>query len=284
MLTYQFTGKERFAETASTSGGSNGLDNFGARYDSSSLGRFMSPDPDGLGSIRDDPQSWNMYAYARNNPLKYTDPDGMKYQICDNTNHCTEISDADFENNFQNANNVQLNGNQISIQDANGNFNKEGTFKRTSFDDLDSSANVVLFDLGRRAPAAEQMIYTFEKESIKQAVLGAVIGRVIGAVGEAVNAAKAGAEVPASTPVGRLGSPMNVAAGTNEGAVIGGRYYSGHALDSMQGRGLVPSVIEDTIGRGTVSPGNTAGTLKYTTEQAVVITNRAGDVVTAYPK
>ncbi len=33
---YKFTGKERDSES--------GLDNFGARYDSSSMGRFMSPD------------------------------------------------------------------------------------------------------------------------------------------------------------------------------------------------------------------------------------------------
>ena len=35
-LTYKFTGKERDSES--------GLDNFGARYFVSSLGRFMSPD------------------------------------------------------------------------------------------------------------------------------------------------------------------------------------------------------------------------------------------------
>ena len=35
-LTYKFTGKERDSES--------GLDNFGARYNSSNLGRFMSPD------------------------------------------------------------------------------------------------------------------------------------------------------------------------------------------------------------------------------------------------
>jgi RHS repeat-associated protein len=66
---YKFTGKERDSES--------GLDNFGARYDSSQYGRFMTPDPL-LNSGRPwEPQSWNRYAYVMNNPLRYTDPDGL---------------------------------------------------------------------------------------------------------------------------------------------------------------------------------------------------------------
>ncbi len=64
--THKFTGKERDPES--------GLDNFGARYDSSSLGRFMSPDS--APPILDNPQSWNRYAFALNNPLRFVDPDG----------------------------------------------------------------------------------------------------------------------------------------------------------------------------------------------------------------
>src|SRR5271157_4501256 len=64
----KFTGKERDAES--------GLDNFGARYDASSMGRFMTPDDFHNDSHVGDPQSWNEYAYARNNPLRYTDPTG----------------------------------------------------------------------------------------------------------------------------------------------------------------------------------------------------------------
>jgi len=66
---YKFTGKERDTES--------GLDYFGARYLSSSMGRFMSPDPD-TGTLIHilNPQRWNMYAYALNNPLTMTDPTG----------------------------------------------------------------------------------------------------------------------------------------------------------------------------------------------------------------
>jgi RHS repeat-associated protein len=61
------TGKERGAES--------GNDYFGARYYGSSMGRFMSPD-DGSDQDPSDPQSWNLYGYARNNPLVNTDPSG----------------------------------------------------------------------------------------------------------------------------------------------------------------------------------------------------------------
>ncbi len=74
--TLHFTGKERDHES--------GLDNFGARYNASNFGRFMSPDwsaspsPVPYASLPY-PQSLNLYSYVQNNPLKSTDPTG----------HCT---------------------------------------------------------------------------------------------------------------------------------------------------------------------------------------------------
>jgi RHS repeat-associated protein len=66
---YKFTGKERDTES--------GLDNFGARYDASSLGRFMTPDPLMASAHVSNPQTWNRYSYALNNPLRITDPEGL---------------------------------------------------------------------------------------------------------------------------------------------------------------------------------------------------------------
>src|SRR5258708_1228274 len=69
----QFTAKERDAET--------GLDYFGARYFSGAQGRFTSPDwsaspqPIPYADLSD-PQSLNLYAYVRNNPLRTADADG----------------------------------------------------------------------------------------------------------------------------------------------------------------------------------------------------------------
>jgi len=64
----QFTQKERDVET--------GLDYFINRYYSPTQGRFTSPDEPFADQQPGDPQSWNLYTYTRNNPLRYTDPDG----------------------------------------------------------------------------------------------------------------------------------------------------------------------------------------------------------------
>lgn len=64
-----FTGQERDSES--------GNDYFGARYYSSAMGRFMSPDPSGLVyADPTNPQSLNLYSYVLNNPLSFTDPTG----------------------------------------------------------------------------------------------------------------------------------------------------------------------------------------------------------------
>jgi len=70
---YQFTGKERDSES--------GLDNFGARFNASSLGRFMTPDwaakPITVPyAVFGDPQTLNLYAYVENAPVNRADADG----------------------------------------------------------------------------------------------------------------------------------------------------------------------------------------------------------------
>ncbi|MFO0280366.1 MAG: RHS repeat-associated core domain-containing protein [Acidobacteriota bacterium] len=76
-----FTGKERDEGT--------GLDNFLARYYNAPVGRFTSPDAPFADQEAEDPQSWNLFAYGRNNPLRFTDPTGRT--VCDvNGNHCRD--------------------------------------------------------------------------------------------------------------------------------------------------------------------------------------------------
>jgi RHS repeat-associated protein len=65
----QFTEYERDRET--------GLDYAQARYYSSAIGRFTSVDPLLASGNPVNPKTWNRYAYALNNPLRFTDPSGL---------------------------------------------------------------------------------------------------------------------------------------------------------------------------------------------------------------
>ena len=64
----KFTSKERDNET--------GLDYFGARYYSSTQGRFISPDKPLADQFQANPQSWNTYSYVRNSPCNNVDVKG----------------------------------------------------------------------------------------------------------------------------------------------------------------------------------------------------------------
>ena len=108
---YKFTGKERDAES--------GLDNFGARYYGSSMGRFMSPDKP-VDQHPEDPQSWNLYSYVRNNPLISIDQDG-NYDCGQMTaDQCTQFG-----------NNLTAAQNQLAAAQKNGTIT-DAQFKQGS--------------------------------------------------------------------------------------------------------------------------------------------------------
>jgi len=67
----KFTGKRRDTESQ--------LDYFGARYYSNVFGRFMKPDEPFADQDSQDAQSWNLYVYAANNPIRYNDPTGASH-------------------------------------------------------------------------------------------------------------------------------------------------------------------------------------------------------------
>jgi RHS repeat-associated protein len=68
----QFTQYERDTET--------NLDYAQARYYASVQGRFISTDPLLASGRPLNPKTWNRYAYALNNPLRFVDPDGLDPQ------------------------------------------------------------------------------------------------------------------------------------------------------------------------------------------------------------
>jgi len=71
--TVKFTGYLRDSET--------GLDYAMNRYHNPGTGRFLTPDNSGMAIVPTTPSSWNRYAYAAGDPVRYKDPSGL--YICD---------------------------------------------------------------------------------------------------------------------------------------------------------------------------------------------------------
>ncbi|MBX3457828.1 MAG: DUF4258 domain-containing protein [Candidatus Paracaedibacteraceae bacterium] len=121
---------------------------------------------------------------------------------------------------------------------------------------------------------------------------------VAGAAGLAKSAAQFGARTASSsskaatrtsvdgraysnTVMGHKGKEIHTVAGTNKPAIIKGRFYSGHALDRMQTRGLTSSVVEDIIKNGNISQGNRANRIcHYDVTNNITIVTEKGNVVT----
>lgn len=127
-----------------------------------------------------------------------------------------------------------------------------------------------------RIEGAQAFLNHFMLESANNAVfqVGARALLAAGSYGYRLYpAGRAGENAVASTPVGRAGTAFN-ATGNNAEQVIGGRLFSGHALDRMQERGFTPStpsVVEDIISSGTRSPGRYPGTTEISGPSGRVI-------------
>lgn len=108
-----------------SSSGETGLDYFEARYLSAAQGRFTSVDPDqNLGLHLTDPQGWNGYAYARNNPLKYVDPDGLDYRVCQVDSdgkeyNCGNVTDGRASEKYAEAQGWKIQGGNLVDQSGN---------------------------------------------------------------------------------------------------------------------------------------------------------------------
>jgi RHS repeat-associated protein len=78
---YAYTSSTTYRFTGQRTEFGLGLMYYGARFYDPSLGRFISPDtliPEQTQGV----QAWDRYAYANNNPVKYTDPSGHCLILC----------------------------------------------------------------------------------------------------------------------------------------------------------------------------------------------------------
>ena len=209
------TGKERDTES--------GLDYFGARYLSSSMGRFTSPDyadeDDGPLSIPyynpQNPQSLNLYSYVRNNPVTHSDSDGHDVNVCTNdangNQHCTQMSNDQYAA-AQKAGNGGLNVPTLDQVGSNG--NGSGQFNATNITDSNGNSvgTATYVSNGPTDYYANSAGYGILANA--SATVGSVKGvaafygaSAVGAIGLYAAGATAGAEL---TTMGSLNSDLTV--------------------------------------------------------------------------
>jgi RHS repeat-associated protein len=235
------------------------LDYMHARYYDGELGRFLSPDP-ATGSPRR-PQTWNRYSYALGNPMRFTDPMGL---------WPAWVEDI------------------LRLFDADGCL---GTCPRFSMEiDVHSTAMEWTENELRIQRAVQWMVQNNSITQMQQAMIegddfslamaywdvtlmpfafmdmgsGGGGGRRRVSVDDVMDDA-----VPPSGFKGSKGyelsnAPYQDVPGPprNSRGEVSGVQYSGHAFDQMQNRGIMPSVVKNTLDTGTPTAGKN-GVIKY---------------------
>lgn len=90
---------------------------------------------------------------------------------------------------------------------------------------------------------------------------------------------------PGYSPAGRSGNPINAVAGpANLPISINGTFFTQHAVQRMQGRGIPPSAVLDAVNNGLSLPGNRPGTTYHVGNGVNAVTNTStGNVITVIP-
>jgi RHS repeat-associated protein len=272
----KFTQKERDNET--------GLDYFGARYYSSTQGRFTSVDPENAGANPSDPQSWNGYAYARNNPLLYVDPDGLDVEVFWNgSDRGKWYGDAEFERfkkDLQRQGFIVKNGNIYApVMDDDGNVvgqRRIGTY----VSDMNPLGEGVGAELSRRNPAFQRfgqvgLLYmSFFTLPASEATL------MTGWLTRGLETSATEAATATTTAI--TAAPQAASAVKN--AISG---FTKHGIDSAishDGVGVSTRAILNTLKNPLKVVPQSGGRVKVVGKEAIVILNRAGKVITTWAR
>jgi len=200
----------------------------------------------------------NLYTYVANDPLNISDPSGRQSEMLQR--------EREEEEAFRN-----------SLNESD----------RATYDAASQSANgQLLSGIADAVPVLGDL--KGGAEFLQDPSIGGGVGLAVGLLpgGDLARGPIRGGiddAIDAATPIGRRGNPMDVAPGTNAPGDVGGRAYTGHAFDQMQGRGVMPSSVENTIATGTPTSGNVPGTTAYTDPTnglRVVTDTQTGRVVT----
>ncbi|NLD99661.1 MAG: DUF4258 domain-containing protein, partial [Fibrobacter sp.] len=277
----KFTGKELDEDGAINGAPGLRLEYFGKRYYDPELGIWISTDPA--------EEFWNAYSYCGGNPINFIDPFGLSVTtiifdvgvtiwadkaLLALLNVGVMISEAMYVAQMANQH-PTLHLQTYSNSEFNFSSDMQHSTASRSMSDIQADIDVQL----RRAIEAGGVSIAGQS-AFSPTVTKPVAN--FSKTNEAIG--KTSVSNRASTPIGRRGNPLQVPRGTNSPTSIGGRNFTGHALDQMQARGIMPSVVENAILTGAKSAGNTAGTTVHIVEEVKVITNTLGDVITVIPR
>jgi len=244
---YRFTGRRFDAET--------GLYYYRGRYYDPAKGRFLQTDTVGYEA------DLNLYTYVGNDPIDRNDPSGRDTYNCEVTTvggftvnvRCAD-EDTGQQLNFLQSAYVYTHGTPVSDQS----------------NDHSSSGN------------------DGNKTSEGRPGIGHNGGPPINDNNQNNQSPPPVVPPPPShnqSPSGSKKSPMEIKPGANKATNIAGRDYTGHAQDRMQGRGIPPSAVENTIRTGISSPGRVPGTTVHydpVNDITVVTDTATGRVVTTH--
>jgi RHS repeat-associated protein len=245
----KFTGHERDRDPLPDADPNADLDYMHARYCSANLGRFLSADR--VFGRRRTPQSWNRYSYAANNPYRYTDPYGLSIW---------EWFKGLFNGGCQGPCPI---------------FTMKITVESTPIEL--SAKEQRMASWGRwiaRNNSATQMVRAFDNGDTIGGTFAywqtTMAPFVVMSMGEGGGSSELvvdeGLEDPIAT--GFRGSEGFEMSNTtyqpvrNVAGEVDGISYSGHAFDRMQDRGIMPSVVKNTIDVGVEAPSK-GGTIAY---------------------
>jgi RHS repeat-associated protein len=268
----KFTSKERDIET--------GLDYSINRYYSNLQGRFTSVDPLDESGERPQPQSWNRYSYAINNPLKFMDPDGLRYVQRKDGNGDTVYGWCATDKCYDAA----LEGGWSAVQ-----FNESKPFEYTTVgggggdryskyrlnpDGTNGYADVL--DGNYRAMSTDWNAQLAIGGLLKG--LASILGEVMDSLGSAITsqAAQATTQAGATTAEQQI---VKAAAGKITG-------FTKHGINqaiSRDGVGVSTRAIAEAV-KNPIKVVVERGATKYIGRDATVVLNKAGKVMTTWAR
>jgi RHS repeat-associated protein len=261
---YKFTDKEK---------DQSGLYYFGARYYDPEVGRFISVDPAGSGV--------NWYTYCACNPVLYTDPTGL-YEILDGQPGTSSEFSIVLDPNSESGYRVVHDGGNNSNSDSSDSTSSSWASTIGSW--ASSIGRGFLDCLGYSSYANGNKAFANGDYLNGVAYYVTGIGEecfTLWGLGE-LYAAKTAGKIGIGV-VGSLGKSYGKFGTVVENPGIKITEFSKHGIDQAISRGVTPQALQNTMNNPITVLSQRGGSVyAYVSNQAVVVVDKAGKVITTY--